>query len=311
MKRTAKAAFCGLTLTISLSAWGAPGVQEPSSPNYRDPDNVVGLCTSRNKENFYYMSGHCQTILEQLTQNECTKKKVEELRLRVLGDKEKLKAAGIENTSYPDLGFTCEGQNDPANDNLKKLAEDPRKFAIIMMQFFAVMAIEQSDWKVNTGGNTSNQQDVKCESNCGLLGLSKKDMDNEKYKCGCDIGNKTDDQKQFDPTMDGHLNLRCGITIALFEGLEQKDGNILGGGKPKDKDQEQDTRSGMAKIFKSLENIEDKTPDVIDTPRERIREKMKTYCKIDAFKSGEVNTWDQDFENLRDNKDLQSTPATK
>jgi hypothetical protein len=135
-------------------------------------------------------------------------------------------------------------------------------------------------------------------------------MEKEKYSCGCSIPNKKDDQKQFDPTMDGHLNLRCGITMAIIEAADDKDNtSLLGSGKPKGPGQPKDNRSGMAKIFRSLESRDDRT-DAIDTPLERIREKMHTYCNTEAFSNNNINRWRRTLDDSKGINDLNSGSTT-
>ncbi len=269
-------------------AFAGPGVQEPVHPNYRSALDMNGLCIASqgNNKNHYWTSGHCTTIWETLTKkNSCASQRVEEIRLRLLEDPEKLKARKIKNTNGIDLGFECDGKNDPSNQNMKKIAEDPVKFNIIMMQLFAAIAIEQSNWRFHHGGSAQNSQEVRCTTNCGMLGINKADMEKPEYKCGCEIPNKVDDQKQFDPTTDGHLNLKCGITMALIEATKdkKKESSLLGGGKNKSADNPEDTRSAFAKLFKSTEDVDTNTPDdAHDTPLKRIRGKLKTYCQFEA-----------------------------
>ncbi len=293
--------FCG-ALLISQSAFARPGTEAPVHPNYDDHFTVVGLCTANqnNNKNHYFTSGHCKTIWETLTKQggdpeNCVAKMVEQVRLRALDDDEskaKLQKQGLKNPEKLNLGFQCDGQNNAAEENMDKILKDPTKFSTVLMQLFANIAIQESKWQVNYKGNAGQDRGVKCETDCGIFGLNKADMEKPEYKCGCEIPNKTDDQKQSDPTMDGHLNLRCGITMALVEVLKDKENNnLLGGGKPKGKDQPKDERYGMAKIFKSLQSVEDKTPEV-DTKREKVIAKMKTYCELEAH-------------NQRGNKELQ------
>lgn len=274
-------------LFLTPAAFAGPGTQEPVHPNYRSALDMNGLCIASqgNNKSHYWTSGHCTTIWETLTKNECTRQRIEEIRLRFLNDPEKLKAGKIKNNKGINLGFSCDGKNDPGNQNMEKIAEDPVKFNIIMMQLFAAIAIEQSNWRVNHGGNERNDQSVKCTTNCGLLGINKADMDKPEYKCGCEIPNKQDDQKQYDPTMDGHLNLRCGITMALIEATKDKDkqSSLLTGGKKKSTNNPEDTRSAFAKLFRSTEDVDTNTPDnAYDTPLKRIRGKLETYCQFEA-----------------------------
>lgn len=286
------------TSLFPITVLAAPGTQEPAHANYRNHLDMTGLCTESqgNKELHYMKSGHCQTIFETLTNSPCVSEKIEQIRLRYLGDEAKMAKAKLKNKESLSIGngLACDGKNDPTNQNLSKIAEDPHRFRIYLMQLFAMIAIEESNWRVNEGGDNGNGQEVKCDNHCGLLGLNKADMENEKYSCGCKIPNKKDDQQQYDPTMDGHLNLRCGITMALIEAAEDKNAtSLIGGGKPKGDGQQKDSRTGMAKIFRSLEDKEDKTPNVVDTPLERISKKMETYCQIEAHSTSNVNRWKQ------------------
>jgi hypothetical protein len=275
-----------IALFMAPLASAGPGVQEPVHPNYRNALDMNGLCTANrgNDKNHYWKSGHCQTIWETLTKNECTRQRVDEIRLRYLGDPLKLKAGKIKNKNGVKLGFECKGKNDP-DQNMRKIAESSEKFNIIMMQLFAAIAIEQSNWRFHHGGSAQNSQAVRCTTNCGLLGINKADMEKPKYKCGCEIPNKTDDQKQYDPTMDGHLNLKCGITMALIEATkdEESESSLLGGGRKKSADNPKDTRSPFAKLFQSTEYVPTTTgPDVYDTPLKRIEGKIQSYCELEA-----------------------------
>jgi len=284
----------------------AQGIQKAVHPNYSSPHDMMGLCTADNKKNHYYKSGHCLSILEKLRGKDCVKDKLEEIRLRYLGDVQKMKAAKLKNQDGISFGgISCVSKNNPGEQNLKKLAEDPDQFAIVMMQLFAAIIIEESKWRVNHNGNTSQSQSVKCTVNCGLFGLNKADMEKPKYQCGCKIPNKTDGQ-QYDPTMDGHLNLTCGITMALVEATDAENTDLLGGGDPKSRTQAEDKRNGFARIFKSLESAKNKseTPDdAMDTPKKRIYAKMRNYCETQAFASKNVNEWKRQ---LQDSKDASS-----
>ncbi|NJM09679.1 MAG: hypothetical protein HC883_01910 [Bdellovibrionaceae bacterium] len=220
-----------LLLFTSSGVFAAPGVQEPVHANYKDPYDTIGLCTGDSKKYHFYKSGHCDTILETLTKNECTKRKLEEIRLRILGDEKALATAKIKNKDTMSLPFYCQHKTDGRNIE-NDIAKDPDKFALLMMQFFAMIAIEESNWRVLNNGNSSQSPSVKCTNNCGLFGLDKADMEKPEYACGCEIENKTD-KKQFDPTMDGHLNLRCGITMALFEATKGDNTSVPAAESPK------------------------------------------------------------------------------
>jgi hypothetical protein len=300
-----------LFVVLGPSAAAAPGSSAAVHPNYRNHFDMVGVCTESqgNKESHFWKSGFCQTIFESLSNLPCVAEKVEQIRLRFLGDADKLKAGKVKNTRPISFGgIECKGLNNPNEENLEELAKDPHKFKMFLMQMFAMLIIEGSDWRVNAGGDASQKTGVKCESNCGLFGLNKADMDKDKYSCGCRIKNKVDNEKQADPTMDGHLNIRCGITMALFEATDDKENeDLLGGGKPKGKGQAKDDRTGMARIFRALETREDKTPDQVDTPIERLNEKMNTYCKTEAFSKNNINRWRRIQEDSKGSGDLNST----
>ena len=273
----------------------AQGVQPAVAANYKDANDLKGLCTSRdNKKEPYFESGYCLTILEQLQNNECTKKMVEELRLRILNDKVKMDAAKIKNQNGMSLGMSCQGKNSTPEraQDVDEIANDREKFNILLMNLFAATIIQESNWKALNGGSNSQANSPRCDSaRCGLLGLNAADMNKATYKCGCDIKNKTDDGKQFDPTMDPHLNLRCGVTMAIKDAMDNKDEDdptLVGGGKPKDKNQTQDTRSGMAKKIRALQEEDGERKN---TPRGKIEKKFETYCEVEAFSRGHVNEW--------------------
>lgn len=292
-----------LTLLFPLQVFGQAGVNAPVHANYQNPNDITGLCTANrgNDKLHYWKSGHCNTIYESLTGNDCIKKKLEEIRLRMLGDatEDQIKKAGGRNTGGLSLGMQCKSKNDDKTFE-NTIVKDKNKFALFMTQIFAMIAIEQSKWQVNHNGKLGQGSEVKCESNCGLLGLNKSDMDNEKYKCGCEIPNKQDNNKQYDPTMDGHLNLRCGITIALFNVTADKDATeIFGNGRKKDKDHPEDSRHGFEKIFKSLEptDADERNLEAFDTPLKRLRGKMTSYCDAEAFATSNNRQLEQKLRN--------------
>ena len=292
-----------LLLFLPFQTFGQAGVNAPVHANYQSPYDMVGLCTANrgNDKLHYWKSGHCNTIYESLTANDCIKKKLEEIRLRMVGDssEEQIRKAGGKNTGGLSLGMSCDSKNgDQTFENT--IVKDKNKFALFMTQIFAMITIEQSKWQVNHGGNTGQGSEVKCETNCGLLGIKKSDMENEKYKCGCEIPNKQDNNRQYDPTMDGHLNLRCGITMALFNVTADKDASSLfGGGRNKSKDHPEDTRHGFEKIFKSLEptDADDRNLEAFDTPLKRLKGKMKSYCDAEAFATSNNRQLEQQLRN--------------
>lgn len=274
------------SLIFSTIAVAAPGVSEPVHGKYKDPNDLAGLCVGDNEKYHYSTSGHCLTIMESLRNQPCIKEKLEEIRLRYIRDQKFLEANKEKNTSSPDLDFSCHHRDDYTQD-LKTLAGDPDKFAMVMMQLFALIVIEESEWKVLDNASGDAQQPTpKCEKDCGLFGLDRERMLDKKYSCGCQPANKED--QIVDPTMDGHLNLKCGITMALFEAIDEKQNiSILGGGKPGSEVE----AYGFAKVFKSLQTpAEDK--EGIDTPKERIAAKMRAYCEDFAFTGKTIIKWE-------------------
>ncbi len=268
--------------------------------DYNNVFNNKGLCApiDKNETQPYFESGFCLTILETLKKDACVSKMLEEIRLRMMSDEDQ-EAQGaseaIKKKNNLELGLKCSSKNDPNNQTFEKvIVKDKEKFAHFMLQFFSLIVTQQSGWQVNHNGNTGNGQGIKCLQKCGLLGLDLKDMNEGADKiapkengevCGCKIGNKIDNHKQEDATMDGHLNLRCGITLALKAVETDKEATNLFGGRQKDPDTGKDTRSGMAKLFKCLEetDAEGKDAPPYDTPLKRIEGKLKNYCDTQAF----------------------------
>lgn len=316
-------------LLIGVRAFAAPGMQEISQPNYKKlPVDTQGQCTAEvlradtlksPPDANGYLKSYCVAMLESLQNEPCIKQKLEQIRLLMLkqydekaAQQQQGSAASATAKKSITTGMSCMREAD-SKDILEDVVRDKSRFQKYMMVYFSTVAAVVSNSRVlnNSKDGAANSQDVKCEGpECGFMGIRKKDMDNPKYaQCGCGIGNKEDNQKQFDPTMDGTLNIRCAIGMSLTEVLDSQDEDIdFLGGRSKDKDGK-DTRKGLAKIIPQLEQgdlDEDSTDSEKNpnSPKELVKAKMKEYCQSNEA-SSTTNEWkrelpDQNGDAMRD-----------
>lgn len=312
-----------LTLLLNVeAAFGSAGMQEIAQPKYNKvPVDTSGLCTAEvlradtkksPPDANAYLKPHCLSIMESLQNEPCIKNKLKQIRMMMLKDiddkaYQAQQGQGQAANANKSLGhgLECERKAD-GTDLFKDIVKDEERFNKYMMVFFSAIGAIHTNSRVlhNSSNGSSNAQEIKCSGDdCGFLGIRKKDMDNGKYaQCGCSIENKTDDQKQYDPTMDGHLNIRCGIGMALTEVLDdsnqENDRFEFLDGKSKD-DNGKDTRKGIVKIFPFLEHSQadedDKTWDKEpNSPKEMLKAKMNEYCQTQEAGST-TNEWKREI----------------
>ncbi len=275
--------------TVSQIVGAAPG---PSSAtgNFRNVKDTMGLCVPDRKDEVYYKMGHCKSVFESFTKSDgCVKKKIDEIRKKFEG---KFKQSGTPNPKISDTfgdPYYCPTKQ---NKTWQDFVKDEKLFSYLLMQFVSAVVIEESDWDIKNGGK-------------GLMNITKAQMDDPKYACGCDITNS--ESRGGSPAggspgeIDGHQSIQCGAYIALHHASE--DGQLFGGEAPKPgTPPADDPRRGASKIFKSLVSKPDpSTGKETNAALERVTKKLENFCEKTTF----VNSWrpelmpDTDIQGLR------------
>jgi hypothetical protein len=284
-------------------AFASAGVSWAAKEDYKNPKNEMGMCSSAGKEQLYIKTGYCQSIIEILTNKEycppgCDPKKCpaamfEQIRDRYLRGTD-IKTAGSEKYKREqeiEFEYNCV---DGKGKELKDLAKDKdiTKFANVFANWIATIVIETSDWDREAKGNAGGE---------GLLGLTRKDMEDPKYRCGCELKNPPD---PLPGPEDGHHSLTCGTYIAMYNIVE--DGESLYSGKNRrppsngstvlSSNDNKDDRKGAAKIFQILETPADGDRRTSDRQTKMI-DKLNNFCKQSAH-SPAVRTFDEDVRRL-------------
>jgi hypothetical protein len=272
--------------------------------DYKNPKNEMGMCASAGKEQLYVKTGYCDSIMEILTNKEycppgCDPKKCPAAMFEQIRDRY-LKEEGVEAhgaSKYKKgiyIPFNCSNQqqNGKALVDLAK-DKDITKFANVFANWIATIVIETADWDREAKGNGGGE---------GLEGLTRKDMEDPKYRCGCEIKNPPD---PLPGPEDGHHSLTCGTYIAMYNivedgtlygGKNKKTTNVGAGATTTSSEDNKDTREGAAKIFKILETPPENDKKMSDR-QEKMRDKLDNYCKNSAH-SPTVRTFDSDVRRL-------------
>ncbi len=288
-----------VALLYSSSVFAAAGVSWAAKEDYKNPKNEMGLCTEASSKQLFMKTGYCQSIMEILTNEnycpkgcdpkECPAAKFKEIKERFLQDRAGTTGtAKAKYTKAVTIDYTCDNKKENATKYLEDLAKDKdtTKFTNVMAQFFAMVAIETSDWDSQAKGNGGGE---------GLFGLTRKDMEDPKYRCGCELANPPD---PLPGPEDGHHSLTCGTYMALVN--ISKDGTLFGGKNKttpaqngtratatSSNEENKDTREGAAKIFKVLE-VTDKSYEQNGTLT-RMSHKMEFFCQNSAH--SKTTTW--------------------
>lgn len=256
----------------------AQGVSDPARASMMDPKSVQGICTSQNAQERQVMVGECESLKEMLRgehPKECVADLVEKLRLRYLGkakkdDKNKDKGFGV--------GLSCSGKNKKTGEafGLEEIAEDKAKFNEFLVNFFFAVYLNESKLDPLNREKAGEPQ--------GIANLSTKDMDDEKFACGCQVTNSAN---SHDPTkgylkespgpLNAHHSVMCGAYMSLY--WAEKDGELFGGSeKAKDKDGKP---KGATKVFKSLDR-DPETEGIDKEPPEfkRLSGKIDKFCEL-------------------------------
>lgn len=291
-----------------------------ANAEYANPKSLKGLCTQENKGESFYDTGLCLSIKEQLTDNECTKKIVEELRVRVKGDEndpafKKLKAQG---KGAINSMLRCEG--DKPGQNMSKIAMSKESFDFYLEQLIAMATVKTSGWDV------LKDEQAGSKGPGGLLNLSLDkggvtDMENKDATCGCkkDVATTSGQsgvtvEGPSPGPLDGHHSMTCGSYMILNQ--IAKDGDLAGGQNSTPRPgaaanqsrtpaanstprRDRDTRIGAAKIVSSFEDEQD--PGADNSNARWYNRKMDTFCKR-YWKSpnSQVNEWDDQIRQSSD-----------
>jgi hypothetical protein len=296
------------SMTYSSAVFAAAGTSWAAKEDYKNPKNEMGLCTQSSSEQLFMKTGYCQSIMD-LTKYkdqycppgcnssagslEQSKKSPESLCPAALFEVFRKRVA----LTYPGQNAPQSADSDLAIDfpncsegrqggrDMSTLVKDQQRFAQAFAVWMSTIVIETSDWDREASSGLGE----------GLLGLSRKDMEDKKYRCGCELKNPPD---PLPGPQDGHHSMSCGTYMALVNIV--KDGT-LGGGKNK-KNQtsttnssapNKDTREGAAKLFKVLEDVDgnDKQGQKL---QERMQKKFETYCKNSAYTTSTPKNMDSD-----------------
>lgn len=309
-----------LALLLSSSVF-AQGMSEATRENYKNPKDEKGLCTSRNDDEWQSKRGYCKAIQEQLTLPGCAHDTIERIRQRYLKT-QKSEAKDNEKMYLGDALENCSSKD--GKTHMADIAKSPQDFAYVMMQYFSIIAIEESDW---------NDEANKGSAVEGLLGLKKAEMADKRYSCGCDTKNQPNIPP--DRPLDGHQNMICGMYMALYwadkDGKVDNDGRSKPGqsntGQPNEngrqssnqQNQDDDKPQGFTRIFKSLEGYDEDKDKAAKIRDKRMKDKLLNFCH--TYKPGSQTTsWKRALEDidagaLEDNSrrggSIGNTPATR
>ena len=285
------AAFVTLTssaLLIHPNLNASTGVTSGATSGFRNPADTSGMCTPDNKEQEFYQVGYCKAIFEKIVKDGCTKKYIEELRLRTLQDPKQKGWKELKNKTpfdYFECNSKVEKPEDKPKHTMAELAKDPEKYAEFMMQFFSLVTINESDWdaklKRTPGGNEG-----KGDSAQGIMNLTRSKTDDKKHECSCKTDDTTDGKSPG--PQDPNYSLTCGVGMGL-EAMDEDNmayGHNLTAAEKNKKAGKKDKVEewvGAAKVFPSLQN----TKVGEESPQSKmVREKLAKYCEKYAFNGG-------------------------
>lgn len=235
----------------------------------------------------YVKDGYCESLRE-ILEKPCVNDLVEKLRKRYLGQ-----ADQKDHKSFS-FDVACSPKDATENNgSTRELAKDPKKWKEMIVQFMAANAILGSDQDVCAGVKDSpkNPQGVAGDEPVGILKLKSKEMNDEKYSCGCKFTNEDDAG-----AADGHRSMVCGTYMALY--WAEKDETLYEGGSKIKDDDGKPTVKGAARIFPWLEDNNDNHGDLPE-PLKLLNGKFEAFC--DAKMGGKVRTRDQDLDRVRAN----------
>lgn len=237
----------------------------------------------------YVKDGYCESIRETL-EKPCVADLVEKLRKRFLDEN------NPDESKHLDLRISCTPKAaNAANENDRvsttELAKDPKKFKEMIVQFMAMNGVLGSDQDVCAGvkDGPKNPQESAGNEPMGILKLKSKDMNDEKYSCGCKFTNEDDSG-----AADGHRSMVCGTYMALY--WADKDGTLFDGGSKKKDAEGKPTVKGAARIFPWLEDNNENGRNETPEPIKLLNNKFEVFC--DAKMGGKVNTRDEAFRRM-------------
>jgi hypothetical protein len=285
--------FLALATFASLNAWAAPGTQFGATSDYKNPKDTKGLCTSDNKDEFYYKFGLCES-LAQFFRKPCMQDLLEQMRKSMVKPED--------GKSFSLGRLECSGKSDANGQSGSIDGKNKAAFDNIIMQFIAASVIQESNWDTLNGlQNTANaNHDGKTG---GLLNLTnRKIFDDPANACGCRTINSNGQagNGKSPGDKDGFQSLNCGAYVALKQA--QKDGTLLDGEKSKSKSvlangpapasaggspDDANKPKGAAVYFTSLQEEGTPKPPSTDpndpgfnNPKlNNLVYKMKTYCQ--------------------------------
>ena len=282
--------------------------------DYHNPKDAWGLCTDENKGQQFMEVGLCLSLWEQLHSG-CTQKLVEKIRQHILADNDPNQPG--DKPAF-ELGFSCQNGGAPdTKPQLPEIAKNPEQFTFLLMQFFAAIAVQESDWNVLDKVPQGNEP-LPAGENMGVLDLNLQDMTKPDYSCGCTDkvitcpnGSGSEGSGGTDTVpgpcpgpSDGHHSMICGEYMALY--WADKDGQLFGGkyGKMNDPRNraKSDKPSKAAEPDASDDGPKGATriwPDLGDNPKsvvlksntEFVQGKMDAFCKKGV--AGQTNIWDR------------------
>lgn len=278
----------------------AKDMNSATRTNYKNPNDDKGLCTPANEDEWQQERGFCKAIREQMTLPGCASDAIKDICKRIANnDKE------TDDKKKFSLGnFECSQRtgNGSATTGMADIAKSEPDCIYVLTQYFAVIAIETSAWDDEKNKDTGSDE--------GLLGLTKADMKDERYSCGCNTAKQKENIPPDRPS-EGHQNLVCGMYMGIY--WAQKDGTFGNKAEPKKGQatvppqaqpgqpppKDDNGPRGMSRIFKVLQGHDGKDKGLVERD-ERFSKKFANFCK--NYKIGSapstVRTMDEDIQKM-------------
>lgn len=294
--------FTLIALLMASHSLFAADMNSATRVNYKNPNDDKGLCTPANEEEWQQERGFCKAIREQMTLPGCAADAIKDICKRIANDANEQDQK--KKFSLGDFQCSQNSNGTGSNTGMTEIAKSLPDCVYVLTQYFAVIAIETSEWKDEKNKDKGEDE--------GLLGLKKDDMKDERYSCGCNTAKQKDNIPPDRPS-EGHQNLVCGMYMGIY--WAQKDGKLMNRAELKkgtqavptvnaNGQQAQDNNDGprgLSRIFKVLQGHDGKNKELNERD-ERFSKKFGNFCK--NYKIGSApsttRTMDEDIEKMHD-----------
>lgn len=273
-------------IMISFQAHGRGGTGSANG-GFRNPEDLRGFCISKNQEETFYKQ-YCTTLRETIELDPCVSKWVEEMRLMEAGSD----APGYNKLSQDqkdkpfNSGLSCSRAD--GTQGIPEIVKDKDKYNNLLIQWFSMIAIQQSDW--DCSGTAEEHPKAPDKRKKSIYPLKHADMIAFAKKfpqCGCAITNQTK-FGQPEAHVDCNHAIKCGVSMAIHEAWADRQ-LFNGSKKPDPNDPKKNQLKGAAKIFPVLEDEGDDNLEHKKNRDWRVK-KLRTYCE--QYAGSKITKWE-------------------